>query len=82
MKSQASVELAGGVPFVSDADLKAALDKSGASSDASQAALDAYADARIDGLHSALVILALLTLSALFLTPRIPRSQPGAAAVT
>jgi EmrB/QacA subfamily drug resistance transporter len=82
VKSQASVELAGGVPFVSDADLKAALDKSGASSEESQAALDAYADARIDGLRGALAILALLTLSALFLTPRIPRSQPGAAAVT
>ena len=82
MKSQASVELAGGVPFISDADLKAALDEAGASSEGSQAALDAYADARIDGLRGALAILALLTLSALFLTPRIPRSQPGAAAVT
>ena len=60
VKSQAQVELAGGVPFVSDADLKAALDESGASSEESQAALDAYADARIDGLRSALAILALL----------------------
>jgi Na+/melibiose symporter-like transporter len=82
VKSQASVELAGGVPFVSDADLKAALDESGASSEESQAALDAYADARIDGLRGALAILALLTLSALFLTPRIPRSQPGATVAT
>jgi len=70
------------VAFISDADLKAALDESGASSEGSQAALDAYADARIDGLRKALAILAFLTLSALFLTPRIPRLQPGAAAVT
>jgi EmrB/QacA subfamily drug resistance transporter len=79
-KSQAQVELAGGVPFVSDADLEAALDESGASSQASDAALEAYRDARIDGLRSALAILAALTLGALFFTQRIPATQPGSAA--
>jgi MFS family permease len=77
-KSQASVELAGGVPFVSDADLEAALEKAGARSASTQAALDAYADARLDGLRSSLAILALLTLLALFLAQRIPRTQPQA----
>jgi EmrB/QacA subfamily drug resistance transporter len=78
-KSQAQVELAGGVPFVSDADLEKALDEAGASSEASDAALEAYRDARIDGLHSALAILAALTLGALFFTQRIPETQPGSA---
>jgi Na+/melibiose symporter-like transporter len=79
-KSQAQVELAGGVPFISDADLRAALDKTGASSSASTAALEGYADARIDGLKSALAILALLSLGALFMAQRIPRAQPQSAA--
>jgi MFS family permease len=79
VKSQASVELAGGVPFVSDADLEAALEEAGASSTTSQAAIDAYADARLDGLQSSLAILALLTLLALFFAQRIPKAQPGAA---
>jgi Na+/melibiose symporter-like transporter len=79
-KSQAQVELAGGVPFISDADLRAAIDKAGASSSASTAALEGYADARIDGLRSALAILALLSLGALFMAQRIPRAQPQSAA--
>ena len=78
-KSQAQVELAGGVAFVSDADLEAALDQAGASSQTTDAALDDYRDARIDGLRSALAILAALAIVALFFTQRIPTTQPGAA---
>ncbi len=77
VKSQASVELAGGVPFISDADLEAALDDAHVSRKASDAALNAYRDARIAGLQSALAILALLALVALFLAGRIPTRQPG-----
>jgi MFS family permease len=77
-KAQAQVELAGGVPFVSDADLEAALDEAGAGSETTEAALESYTDARLDGLRSALSILALLTLIALFFAQRIPRTQPGA----
>jgi len=77
VKSQAQVELAGGVPFISDADLEAALDEANASSETTDAALDAYGDARIAGLRSALAILALLTIVALFLAQRIPVTQPG-----
>jgi MFS family permease len=75
-KSQAEVELAGGVPFVSDADLEAALERAGAEPAGSAAAIDGYQDARIDGLKSALAILAFLTLAALFAAQRIPRAQP------
>jgi MFS family permease len=78
VKSQAQVELAGGVPFISDADLEAALDEAGASTQSSDAALEAYADARIDGLRSALAILAAAAIGALFFTQRIPAVQPGA----
>ena len=45
---------------------------------ASDAAVSAYQDARINGLESALAILALLALVALLYTQRIPRNQPGA----
>ena len=78
VKSQAQVKLAGGVPFISDADLEAALDEAHVSSKTTDAALDAYRDARIDGLKSALAILALLAVLALFLAQRIPTRQPGA----
>jgi MFS family permease len=78
VKEEAQVELAGGVPFVSDADLEAALDEAGASGRTTDEALEAYAGARIDGLRSALAILALLTLIALFFAQRVPTVQPGA----
>ena len=76
-KSEAQVELAGGVAFVSDADLEAALDEAGASNRTTDAALDAYQGARVDGLRTALAILALATIGALFFAQRIPTVQPG-----
>ena len=79
VKSQAQVELAGGVAFVSDADLEAALDETAATPETTDAALDAYRDARIDGLRSALAILAVLAIAALFFAQRIPTTQPGRA---
>jgi len=78
VKDQAQVELAGGVPFVSDADLEAALDDAHVSSRTTDATLDAYGAARIDGLRTALAVLALLVLAALFFAQRIPTKQPGA----
>jgi MFS family permease len=82
VKSQAQVELAGGVPFISDADLEAALDDARVDRRTTNATLDAYAEARLDGLRSALAILALLVLVALFAAQRIPTRQPGAASAT
>jgi EmrB/QacA subfamily drug resistance transporter len=78
-KSQAQVELAGGVPFVSDADLEEALDEAGVRSRAADDALDAYRDARLSGLRSALGVLAVMALVALFLAQLIPTRQPGRA---
>ncbi|KQV15832.1 MULTISPECIES: MFS transporter [unclassified Kitasatospora] len=76
-KSQAGVELASGVPFLSDAQLQTALDEAGTSADVSQAALDANSAARLDGLRAALAVLALAATGALFFTQRIPATQPG-----
>jgi hypothetical protein len=80
VKQQAEVELAGGVPFVSDADLEAALDDAHVSRRTTQATLDAYGEARIDGLRAALAILAGLDLVALFFAQRIPTTPVGRAA--
>jgi MFS family permease len=78
IKSESSVKIASGVPFVSDADLEAALDEAHISSRTTEAALDSYRDARIAGLKSALAILAVLAVLAVFYAQRIPTTQPGA----
>jgi len=80
VKSQAQVNLSGGVPFISDADLNAALDDAHVPPQQSDAALSAYQDARIAGLESALAILALATVIALLLAQKIPTEQPGSSA--
>lgn len=79
VKSQASVELQSGAPFLSDAQLKTALDEAGASAEVSRAALDANSEARLDGLRAALAVLALAAVLALFFTSRIPTTQPRSA---
>jgi MFS family permease len=76
VKTDAQVQLAGGVPFVSDADLEHALDEAGVNRKASDAALDAYRDARISGLTSSLAVLAFVAIAGLFLAQRIPKRQP------
>ena len=77
LASQASVELEAGVPFVSDAQVEAALTAAGVSPANIDIAIDENASARIDGLDAALAILALLALASLFFTGRIPDEQPG-----
>jgi MFS family permease len=77
VKSEATVKLAPGVPFISDEDLTAALDEAHVSRRATDAALTAYQDARIDGLKSALAILALITVLALFAARKIPTVPVG-----
>ena len=77
VSSQAQVELSSGVPFVSDADLDAALKDAGVSDETAAAISDENAQARIDGLRASLSVLAVLALVALFLTSGIPTKQPG-----
>jgi MFS family permease len=76
--SKAQVELAGGIPFMSDKDLQAQLNKAGVPAKTADAIVTENANARIDGLRSSLSLLAIVALSALFATRRIPAQQPTA----
>jgi MFS family permease len=76
--AQAAVELADGIPFISDADLETALEEAGASADVTRAVLDENEQARLDGLRTALAALALIALIGLFFASRMPTEQPGA----
>jgi MFS family permease len=78
LSSKAQVELTSGIPFVSDADLEKALADAGVTGKAAQAVVDENADARIAGLRSALAVLSLIALLALFFGRSIPDTQPGA----
>lgn len=82
LTAQAQVELSGGVPFTSDSDLEAGLAKAGVTGSEAEAIVDQNAQSRIDGLRSALALLALLALVALPFTRGIPTVQPGRAAAT
>jgi hypothetical protein len=79
IKSKAKTELASGVPFLSDKDLQAALDKEGVPKETADAIVDENATARIDGLRSSLSVIALIALAALFFSVSIPETQPAAA---
>jgi MFS family permease len=79
VSAKASVDLAGGIPFISDSDLEKALTKAGASDKEAQAVLDENRQARLDGLRVALAALALIALIGLFFSRRIPTEQPGSA---
>jgi predicted MFS family arabinose efflux permease len=76
MAAQAQVQLSAGIPFVSDADLGATLEKAGVPSDTAKAIVDDNASARINGLRAALAVLAFLALLGLCLTGRLPTVQP------
>jgi Na+/melibiose symporter-like transporter len=76
VSSQATVQLAAGVPFVSDAQLEKALQDAGVDEQTTQAIVDVNEQARVDGLRSALALLALIGVIGLFFTKRIPTRQP------
>jgi len=76
--SNAQTELAAGIPFLSDADLKAALDKANVPPATADAVVEENAKSRIDGLRAAVSILAMFALLALLFTRGIPTVQPGA----
>jgi EmrB/QacA subfamily drug resistance transporter len=80
VKSQATVQLAGGVPFLSDIALQDALAQAGVDPAVTQAALDVNRQARVDGLRSALAVLALIALIGLFVARRVPDHPQLAAA--
>jgi MFS family permease len=78
VSSKAQVELAAGIPFVSDEDLKTALDKADVPPQTADEVLDENETARLDGLRASLSVLALVALFAVFFSRRIPTRQPGA----
>ena len=80
VKSQASVELSAGVPFISDTDLEAAMTEAGAMPEVTEAVLAENQEARVAALDAAIALLAVLALVSLFFTGNIPTTQPGATA--
>jgi len=82
VKSQATTQLAGGAPFISDAQLKTALNDADVPPKTADAIVHENATARIDGLRTALSVLAIFALIALFFTGGIPTRQPASRAAT
>jgi len=75
--SSAQVKLAGGIPFISDKDLRASLDQAGVPPETTDAIVDENASARLDGLRASLSLLAVVALIALFFSRRLPTRQPA-----
>ena len=75
---QASVELAAGVPFISDTDLEAALQDAGVDETTTQAIVTVNEEARLVGLRTALALMSMFALVALFFTRRVPEEPVGA----
>ena len=75
--SKAQSQLSSGVPFLSDKQLKAALDDAHVRPRTADAIVTENASARIAGLRSALAVLALISLLALLFTRGLPTVQPG-----
>ena len=73
------MELSGGIPFISDKDLQAGLEKAHVPPQTADAIVEENAKARIDGLRASLSVLAIIALIALFASRRIPTQQPSAA---
>jgi MFS family permease len=78
LSARAQVELAGGVPFIPDDQLTRALADAGVADTTASAIVDQNEQARLDGLRSALAVLAVIALIALFLTRGVPTRQPSA----
>jgi MFS family permease len=77
IQAQAQTQLAGGVPFLSDAELESALDETRVGPRATAAIVEENETSRLVGLRTALAVLAIFALVALFLTGQIPARQPG-----
>jgi hypothetical protein len=74
--SSAQVQLAGGVPFVSNEDLQKYLTKENVPTAEANAIITENTDARVAGLRSSLAVLALFALIALFFCRGLPTTQP------
>lgn len=77
VSATAEVQLAAGIPFVSDADLESGLDEAGVPEAQAQAIVDENETARIAGLRASLAVLAIAALLALYLTRLVPTEPVG-----
>jgi MFS family permease len=77
--AEANVELTSGVPFVSDKELRTALEETDLPPETVDAVVDENTDARLDALRASLAILAVITAGAIFAARRLP-DRPGSAA--
>ncbi|MEQ7006774.1 MFS transporter [Actinopolymorpha sp. B17G11] len=77
VSSKAQVELAGGIPFIPDAELEPALEAAGVPAPTAEAIVEENARARLDGLRAALSVLALIALAALAISGGLPTRQPA-----
>ena len=78
VSANAQVELASGIPFISDADLRIALEEAGVPADTADAIVEENAQSRLDGLRAALAVLAIGALLAFVFAAGIPTRQPAA----
>ena len=78
--ASAEVQLAAGVPFVSDTQLEDALAEAGVPEQTAQAIVDANESARIDGLRLSLSVLAGIAVIAIFFTRLLPKRPAGSTA--
>jgi MFS family permease len=79
IKQRAQVPISSGVPFVSDADAKAALEDAGVPDADATAIVAENQKARIRALRAALAVIAIVAALALFFAGGIPTRQPGSA---
>jgi MFS family permease len=77
VRQQAETQLSSGVPFLSDDDLESALDEAGVTGQTASAIVDENATARLRALQTALAVIALVAVAALFFSGTIPTRQPG-----
>ena len=77
VKTQATTQFAAGVPFVSDTDLKAQLQKANVPPVQADAVLAANSDARLSALRTSLWVVTLFAVAALFFTGLIPVEPIG-----
>jgi MFS family permease len=82
VSSNAQVKLASGIPFISDADLRTALQDAGVPAATADAIVAENEQARLAGLRASLAVLALFALLAFVFATGIPTRQPGSAPPT
>jgi MFS family permease len=82
VKAQATTQFASGVPFVSDTDIKAALQQADVPASQADAVVKANSDARLQALRSSLLVVALGAVAALLCSGMIPTKPVGRPAHT